>query len=352
MKTLDHIQILIPAYMPSQKLITLTRTLLTMDFAKIIVVDDGSGRDYRNIFRGLPSEVCLLHHPNNRGKGRAIKTGLSYIAELCPDCLGIVVCDADGQHTPADIRKVAMEYLAHPNALILGSRTFDKDVPARSAFGNSVTRSVYYLASHVKLGDTQTGLRAFSFEMLPWLIALPGERYDYEINMLLEAARKQIPIREIKIQTVYFNKNKDSHFKTIRDSVIVYKTIFKFSLSSLFCFGLDFILLFFFNWLTASSNDTASLLFAVIGARTISSFVNYTLNKNMVFQRQGKNAIIKYYLLAAGILAANYGLMHTLYLMIGIPLFWAKIITELILFTVSFTVQKKLIFIDRKVLIR
>ena len=348
MKDLEGMYILIPAYMPSEEMINLVNNLLAIGLAKIIVIDDGSGKDYEQVFANLPLQISQLKHEVNKGKGRAIKTGLEYIANNCHDCLGVITCDADGQHTPADIKKVALEFLVHQNALVLGSRAFDKDVPARSAFGNTVTRTVYYLASHIKLQDTQTGLRAFSFEMLPWLIHLEGERYEYEINMLLEAARNKIPILEITIETVYINNNRASHFKTIRDSVIVYKNIIKFSLSSFICFGIDFATLFIIKWLASSLGDTTSLLVSVVGARVISSFINYHLNKNMVFKRDSKYSMLKYYLLVIAILVVNYSLMHGLYIIAGISLFGAKIITELILFTVSFIVQKKLIFNERK----
>jgi len=338
------VTVLIPAYKPSVDLLSLVRNLITLGFAHIVVVDDGSGPDYTGIFASLASDTTVLWHEQNRGKGRALKTGLGYIYKHLPGSGGVITCDADGQHKPSDIQKVAEAFLAHPDALVLGSRAFDKDVPLRSALGNTVTRSVYYLASGVRLRDTQTGLRAFPRSMIPGLLELEGERYEFEINMLLHAARDRMPIREVDIETVYLDGNHASHFRTIRDSAIVYKQIFKFSLSSFGCFLIDCAVLFLLKWILHGVDSGLALLVSVVGARAISSYVNYVLNRNVVFRKNGKNAVLKYYALVLCILGMNYALLYVLNILAGFPLFWAKIVTEFVLFLVSYNVQKRLIF--------
>lgn len=57
-----------------------------------------------------------------------------------------------------------------------------------------------------------------------------GDRFEYETNMLLTAKRKHIPVSEVKIETVYIDENRSSHFHPVRDSIKIYKQIIKFAL--------------------------------------------------------------------------------------------------------------------------
>ena len=343
--------ILIPAYKPGNELLEVCEHLEADGYPNIVVVDDGGGSEYRHIFESLPRDVTVLVHEVNRGKGRALKTGMEHIYNNMKQCTGIVTCDADGQHRPCDIDAVAKR-LSEENsdALVLGSRKFDKDVPLRSQIGNTVTRWIYSLASHVKVRDTQTGLRAFSSSLVPFYMSLEGERYEFEINMLLYTAKRHSPIIEVDIETVYLDAdNSSSHFRVFRDSAIIYGKILKYSAASIICFLIDFVALFVFKWILGFSAFSAiesavRLLIAVIAARIISSAVNYILNRRLVFGNGDKTSVVKYYILAVCILGANYGLLWLLTECLTFPLFWAKLIVEVLLYFVSFNVQKYLIF--------
>lgn len=76
----------------------------------------------------------LQRHDDNKGKGRALKTAISYILDNFPNAKGIVTIDSDGQHTYEDMMKCLAEFLQHPDSLVLGVRTFEKSVPLRSKF--------------------------------------------------------------------------------------------------------------------------------------------------------------------------------------------------------------------------
>ena len=185
--------ILIPAYKPDDKLVALTDQLLTHDDLKLVVVDDGSGEAFRPVFEALDKRVTLISYPDNKGKGGALKTGIRYIMDHMPECERLVTADADGQHRYADIRRVLDKSEEMPGALVLGSRAFDGDVPLRSRFGNAMTRQVFAIASGVKVRDTQTGQRGFDRDGMRLFVDVPGDRYEYEINMLLTAARAEMP---------------------------------------------------------------------------------------------------------------------------------------------------------------
>lgn len=352
---------LIPAYEPERKLGGLTAELKSRGF-DIVIVDDGSGPEYKDIFEELSLQAIVLTHAQNRGKGAAIKTGLNYINKymaytesiLTPagtetvsgrDAV-IVTVDADGQHLPDDVRRVAEISAQRRDALVLGSRALGRDIPARSRFGNTVTRHVYSAATGVHVHDTQTGLRAFHRSLIPRLLEIEGDRYEYEINMLMELAAEGVPIIEERIETVYENNNSGSHFRTFRDSFRVYREILKFSASSLASFAIDYGMYALLLAVTGAAGIANGLVLSNIGARLVSGTANYAMNKRLVFKsRTGfAKSAAQYILLAAFILAGNTIVLSMLAGTLGINRFAAKLITEVIFFAISWTVQKYVIF--------
>lgn len=219
--------ILIPAYKPDERLIELVETLLKEKY-EVLVVNDGSGKEYDSIFEKLNQNIVLLNHDKNKGKGRAMKTGFEYILNNFPESEGVITVDADGQHLPKDIEKVSKKMAEKPDKMVIGSRQFKGDVPLRSRFGNSVTKFVFAVVSGLRLSDTQTGLRGIPYSRLKEMSELEGERYEYEMNMLMHIAKNKIPVSEVFIETVYIEENASSHFNTIRDSAKIYKVIFKY----------------------------------------------------------------------------------------------------------------------------
>ena len=357
----DRYIALIPAYEPEQKLVRLAADLKKRGF-DIVVVDDGSGSGYREIFDELAQQTIVLTHAQNRGKGAALKTGMRYInkymayTESVLTASGeetvsgrdavIVTVDADGQHLPDDVRRVADISAQRRDALVLGSRALGRDIPARSRFGNTVTRHVYSAATGVHVHDTQTGLRAFRRSLIPRLLEIEGERYEYEINMLMQLAAEGVPVIEERIETVYENNNSGSHFRTLRDSFRVYKEILKFSASSLASFAIDYCMYALLLAVTGAAGIANGLVISNIGARLVSGTANYTMNKRLVFRsRTGfAKSAAQYALLAAFILAGNTIVLSTLVGTLGMNRLAAKLVTEIIFFAISWTVQKYVIF--------
>ena len=352
---------LIPAYEPDKKIKGLIDEIIEKGF-DIVVVDDGSGPDFAELFEELSRKATVLTHSENRGKGAALKTGLNYINKymaytesvLTPagavtvsgrDAV-IVTVDADGQHLPDDVRRVAEISAQRRDALVLGSRALSEDIPARSRFGNTVTRHVYSAATGIHIHDTQTGLRAFHRSLIPRLLKIEGDRYEYEINMLMQLASEGVPIIEERIETVYENNNSGSHFRTVRDSFRVYREILKFSASSLASFAIDYGMYALLLAVTGAAGIANNLIISNIGARLVSGTANYIMNKRLVFRsRTGfARSAAQYFLLAAFILAGNTIVLSTLAGTLGINRFAAKLITEVIFFAISWTVQQYVIF--------
>ena len=341
--------LIIPAYKPAKELLALIDQFMQNPQFVPVVVDDGSGAEFEPIFAALPRGVQLLRHPQNRGKGAALKTAFAHVLQNMPQCDQAVTADADGQHRYEDILRVCERARANPGALVLGSRKFEGDVPLRSRFGNGVTRQVFGIASGVKVYDTQTGLRAFGRDALKAFSEVPGDRYEYEINMLLTAAQGGMPILEEWIETVYLDDNASSHFNPFRDSLKIYLCILKFCASSLLAFAVDYVLALVLKALTASWPAAASLNFSVIVARVVSGAVNFTVNRHVVFNGNEKlgKAILKYAALAVVILGLNLALMHVLTGPLHLSFALAKIIVEFTLFLMNFAVQGKFVFRKR-----
>jgi putative flippase GtrA len=335
--------LLIPSYEPNEQLISLVGAIRTAHHdLPIVVVNDGSGPSYDPIFQAIASDkVTIVGHPHNLGKGRALKTGFAHIAATYPGA-DVVCADSDGQHRSHDIMRVGNALHGRDDTIVLGARGFSGRVPLKSRFGNGLTRLVYRVATGRSVQDTQTGLRAYPASMLPWLQAIDGDRFEYEMSVLLDAARVGYAVEEVAIDTVYLNGNASTHFRPLIDSARVYLLFVKFSLSSFAAFLLDLVLLFIFKAMFGH------LLTAVILARVISSTANFLINRSLVFGHTHRSplarAATRYFSLAIGILAVNYALLHVLYDRVGLPLLAAKLLTEVGLFVIGFHVQRRFVF--------
>ena len=227
MADLRHIAVLIPAYQPEDRLVVLVGLLHARGFGAIIVVDDGSEARCDAVFSSVQSiaTVHLVRHAQNLGKGCALKSGIEYFLNTLPDFVGLVTADADGQHTAPDIERVADAMDDGTGSVAIGVRTFATDVPLRSRFGNVLTQYVFWFATGARLVDTQTGLRAFPKAVLPQLLALKGDRYEYEMTVLAHLCRRGARPIEVPIETVYIDGNNMSHFDPIRDSIRIYSVL-------------------------------------------------------------------------------------------------------------------------------
>ena len=212
--------ILIPSFEPDNKLIELLKSI--DECYHVIVIDDGSGKKYFDIYEESKKYAHVISYEKNMGKGYALKEGLKYIKDNYKDCI-IVTMDSDGQHKISDAKKLINYIESNLDSLAIGRRTWDKTTPIRSRIGNYLTRKIYKKTTNISIYDTQSGLRAFSNKLLDYMLNTKGNRYEYEMNVLLNL--NNIPVKEIGIETIYFNKNKESHFKWFNDSKKIYKVI-------------------------------------------------------------------------------------------------------------------------------
>ena len=224
---LNKLVILIPAYEPEERFIKLLQELNKKKL-KVIVINDGSNSNYDEIFNEASKYSKVLKHDINKGKGTALKTGLKYIEENIKDDYVVVTMDCDGQHTLNDALKIGKYVIENPEELVLGKRLRSNKTPIRSRIGNGITRLIYRLKTKIDVYDTQTGLRAFSNKLIPFMLNIEGDRFEYEMNVLLQCPVNKIKIKEIDIETIYIDNNSQSHFNALRDSKRIYIEIFRF----------------------------------------------------------------------------------------------------------------------------
>lgn len=347
----EEIPVIIPSYEPDGKLPALLQELSDGGFENIIIVDDGSGEAYKSIFDEADSfsSVTLLHHAVNMGKGRALKTAFDYVLCHFPDAIGAITADSDGQHSPECIRACAEALIENPGALIMGCRSFDgDDVPARSQFGNKLTRRVMKYLVGVSVSDTQTGLRGISASFMKSLLTLKGERFEFETNMLMETKKLGIQIIEVPIKTIYIEDNRTSHFNPIKDSIRIYMTFGKFLFSSLSSSVLDLCLFSIFCALL-KGRDLHMLNYITLStvmARLLSAAYNYMINYKIVFESRGSliKTLSRYVLLAVCQMSLSALLVNIIYPYIGGFETFVKIPVDIMLFFLSYVIQREFVY--------
>jgi glycosyltransferase involved in cell wall biosynthesis len=345
--------ILIPAYNPDEKLLALLPKLKER-FEHIVLVDDGSVTGKDVFAKAAPLVDKVLVHEKNRGKGAALKTGFSYIGSSTD----VITADADGQHTPEDIAKVADGLSHHRDGLVLGVRSFSGKVPLRSRFGNWWTRWFFFLMTGLMVRDTQTGLRGIPAALVPRVAKISGERYEYEMAMLADAKHHASRPLQIPIETVYLDENATSHFNPVLDAIRIYRSLFQFCISSVLSFLIDNGVFAAVMWVMAEKNTPRrdDVLIALVAARVISSHFNYFYNRFVVFRRgdvprKGPHrSYYGYFGLVLVVGAASYALTEGCSALLdvqGVAITVVKIVADTVLFVASYLVQKKFIFARR-----
>ena len=352
-----NIVVLIPALNPDEKLIEYVKQLADYGFPRILVVNDGSAASYDAIFsRCAALDSCtVLRHEVNGGKGRALKTGMRHYLETLSGYDGIVTGDADGQHALADTAGLAALVSEHPDSLILGVRDFDEPhVPRRSRLGNKITSSVFRLFyGGRKLRDTQTGLRGIPNALIPWLCEIGGDRFEFEMNMLMECRLRKVPVLETPIQTIYIDENSSSHFNPVLDSFRVYWLLIgrflRYVLSSLVSYFIDITLYTLLVQLSILNGLLFGVLIATAAARVVSSVCNYILNKKIVFHKHGDfwRSFVRYGLSVMFVLLCSAGfvsVLGSLFSLDASETVLIKLCVDALLGLVSYTLQKKWVF--------
>lgn len=343
-RTMTKPAIVIPAYQPGRNLRDLVEELAQTGHP-VVIVDDGSSGDSLAVFEDFSrnKSVAVVHHAINLGKGAALRTGINYALTNYPDSAGVVTADADGQHLPKDILRIASQLCASQDNLVLGVRTFDTDVPARSRWGNVLTRHLVHAVVGRKLRDSQTGLRGIPRALACDLLRLSAPGYEFELDMLVLGKHRAIPITEIPIATVYENGNACSHFQPIRDSLKIYFVLFRFALLSLITAVIDNVM-----FLVAFASF-GQIAIAQATGRLVAVLFNYGAARRAVFLSSAphRDTLWRYLLLVTVNGIASYAGITLLHTRFQWKVITSKICVEAALFVVNFALQRDFVFTRR-----
>jgi dolichol-phosphate mannosyltransferase len=228
---MTRIALVIPAFRPPPILPDLIETISSIDtdrvLASIVVVDDGSEPAYAQTFEAAAHvpRVTIVRRDTNGGQGAALKSGIEHALAADPDLAGVVTADADGQHAPEDVVKIARAFAARTDEVLLGVRSFGPDVPLRSRFGNILTHYLVAWLAGLRVVDTQTGLRGWPRRGCERNLRNAANGFEFNLSTLLAAAAAGDPIVQLPIRTIYEPGNPSSHFRPLHDSIRIYRVL-------------------------------------------------------------------------------------------------------------------------------
>jgi glycosyltransferase involved in cell wall biosynthesis len=197
---LQKTAVLIPAYNASNTILELISQISTyLPQKNIIVVDDGS--EDQTTQKAKKTAAVVLKHPQNRGKGEALKTGFHYAAEK--EYANVITLDADLQHDPVLIQSFVDRAQNNDSDIILGTREMNlKIMPFLNLLTNQLTSVIISIFTGKIMKDTQSGYRLTKVEVFNSL-DLKSKKYDLESEILLKAGRKGFKIDSVGISTIY-----------------------------------------------------------------------------------------------------------------------------------------------------
>jgi len=201
---------LIPAWNEAARIAPIVRG--TLAYLPVLVVDDGSTDDTAKVARAAGAAV--VRHPQNQGKGAALKTGFAWALEHGYDA--VLTLDADGQHDPAEIPKFLEALKAGAGDLIIGQRDFSR-MPWPRWWSQPLGSWMLSRALGVPIRDNQSGYRLLTRRLLERM-RLTSTGFEMEVEMIAEAVRLGLPVAWVPIRTIY-DIGKPSNFHPLWDSM-------------------------------------------------------------------------------------------------------------------------------------
>jgi glycosyltransferase involved in cell wall biosynthesis len=204
--------VIVPTYNNHKTLKKVLDSIL--DFtSNIIIVNDGSTDTTSEILKQY-SEITQIHHPENLGKGRALRNGFRKAIEMHFEYA--ITIDSDGQHFASDIPNFIDEIQKEPNSLLIGSRNMTtENVPKKSSFGNKFSNFWFKFETGIVLEDTQSGFRLYPLNLIPKQFYT--NKFEFEIEVIVRSAWKGIVVKNIPIQILYDPAERVSHFRPFKD---------------------------------------------------------------------------------------------------------------------------------------
>ena len=171
---------------------------------QIVLVDDGSPREFVRDCPELSKVVKILRHPINRGQGAALQTGADYAVRHGADA--VVHFDADGQHDSSDIPRFLAALDVGDCDIVLGSRFLRSEDLAAIPVGRRrmlrLARFVEGCLTGLKLTDVHNGFRALGPRALE-VIRIREDRMAHASEILMQVAHNHLRWKELPTHVVY-----------------------------------------------------------------------------------------------------------------------------------------------------
>jgi glycosyltransferase involved in cell wall biosynthesis len=220
---LKNICALIPVYNHPDTLPSLVHCLTDAGLS-VILIDDGSNvANHQHMQRLVDrySNVQLITHGINRGKGAAVKTGLRIAREA--GFSHALQVDADGQHELGDIPRFIEASKRQPQALVVGYPRYDETVPKvryYSRFASHIWVWINTLSKTIK--DSMCGFRIYPVESSCQIIESQkmGDRMDFDGEFVVRWYWTGLPLDQIETKVVYPEKGV-SHFRLFHDNRLI-----------------------------------------------------------------------------------------------------------------------------------
>lgn len=199
----------------------------------------------------------------------------------------------------------------------------------------------------MSIEDTQTGLRGIPSAFACELTGVPGNGYEFEANMLLEARNRSIEVLQVPIDTVYENDNASSHFRPFMDSLRICSVFIRYALSSCASSIVDLACFALFNLLLDLAGlGLEAVVLATYGARLVSALFNFAVNKRLVFKREhASRSALRYAILCIACVSVSAALVAAAsWLFPFIPAVVAKIVVDTVLFFANYRIQESWVF--------
>jgi glycosyltransferase involved in cell wall biosynthesis len=333
----------IPAYDPGPIICSVV-SAVSKQANFVVIVDDGSSAENKKFIKQCSSgdNITVITFDKNMGKGYALIEGIKESLQRNPDY--ILTIDSDGQHDPSEIPKFKeCISLARGHCdLVIGERKKMEKMPFRSRLGNVITSNILNAVFGGPVTDTQSGFRAYSAGFARDIIShIPPGRYETEMRILLYALETHRDIRNIEIGTIYLDKNRNSKFRPVSDSLLVIMAFGRYTIVSFTSFLLDYGI-----FLALSYIFDVYYIYAHVMSRTISAAFNFLSNKHFVFRSKKStlHEIPKYVLAVLFSLSVTSVLLYCLVDIFSFPRFVAKPLIESVMFLINFLVQKRFVF--------
>jgi glycosyltransferase involved in cell wall biosynthesis len=192
---------IIPAYSEGKFIGDVVARVL-QHVGRVWVVDDGSKDDTADAARAAGAHV--YRHSINKGKGAAIKSGLEH--PVAAEVSFFLFLDGDGQHDPDDIPAFFAVMNESDVDLIVGNRMNQlSSMPLVRRLTNKFMSWQIGTICQMPLPDSQCGFRLARRELLRILCA-PSDRFEFETESLILAARGGYRLGWVPIRTIYANQ--------------------------------------------------------------------------------------------------------------------------------------------------